>query len=124
MRSEARIIDPTVAAAAERAERRLRGEDPFSPPPPPKRPRKAAKATAKTPETISLPLADYRRLIAAAGLDDTLLWCERCGAWIDHEDPAYLSTEDFRGCVWAATQRAQDKHLCRSHRSPGEVRHD
>jgi hypothetical protein len=67
-------------------------------------------------DAITLPLADYKRLLEAAESDDTLDWCEVCGAWLDIEDPARCTAEDFRGCWKVATRRKQDEHLCRSYR--------
>lgn len=66
---------------------------------------------------VTIPLADYERLLELVGLDDMLITCEVCGAWIDREDPACASTEDFHGCWKVATARPQDAHLCRSYRA-------
>lgn len=62
--------------------------------------------------------AEYERLIKAAESDDMLAWCEVCGAWLDRNDPACATTEDFEGCWKAATRDPQHDHLCRSHRAP------
>lgn len=114
-------VDYTVAAAVERAERRSRGEDPFLAP---LAPPKARRGRAKPATTgVALSPAEYKRLLEAAKCDESIGWCERCGAWLDHDDPAFLRTEEFEGCVYAATGRKADGHLCRSHRAPGEVRH-
>ena len=62
---------------------------------------------------------DYNRLLIAAEGDDCLDWCEVCGAWIDVNDPARATTEDFRGCWKAATGKDDD---CRSYRACERVR--
>ena len=67
-------------------------------------------------ETVTIPRADYERLLAAAECDRDLAWCEACGAWLEHDDPARATMEDFEGCWYAATCREKDKHLCRQHR--------
>jgi hypothetical protein len=67
--------------------------------------------------TITIPCADYRRLLQAAESDDSLIWCEVCGAWLERDDPACCTADDFSGCWKAATHRPQDDHLCRSHRA-------
>jgi hypothetical protein len=71
------------------------------------------------PDTVALSLADYERLLEAAGGDDMLIWCEQCGAWMDRNEPWAASTEDFTGCWFAATCRDQDAHLCVKGKRPG-----
>ena len=56
-------------------------------------------------------------MLDAAGLDDLIVWCEVCGAWLDVTDPATASLEDFTGCWKAATRDAKYDHLCRSYRA-------
>ena len=68
-------------------------------------------------DSVTIPLADYKRLLEAAIADDMIVWCETCGAWLDREDPACASTEDFTGCWKAATRRAEDTPLCLSYRA-------
>lgn len=101
-----------IAAAVERAERRARGEDPFATPAPPTpaKPKRAKK-------TVTLPASDYQRLLEAAECDDMITTCEVCGAWMDKDDPAYLHSEDWNGCVYYATGLERDKDLCRRYRS-------
>lgn len=70
-------------------------------------------------DTITIPLADYKRLLDAAADDDMLAWCEVCGAWIDRNDEAYATTDEFTGCWKVATRRKRDEHLCRSYRAIG-----
>ena len=65
-----------------------------------------------------LTIAEYDRLCEAAKCDDTLLWCEVCGAWIEIDDPAACSADGFTGCWKAATRKSRDEHLCRSWRAP------
>lgn len=67
--------------------------------------------------TVTIPLADYERLLTLVELDDMLITCEVCGAWIDREDPACASTDDFQGCWKVASARPRDAHLCRSYRA-------
>lgn len=68
-------------------------------------------------ETVTIPKADYLRLLQCAEFDDTIAICETCGAWIDRDDPAYCTAEDFIGCWKAATCDSKYDHLCRSYRA-------
>lgn len=71
------------------------------------------------PGYMLLTNAEYRRLLAAAECDDMLIWCEVCGAWLDRNDPAAASTEDFTGCWKAATvDNPRYANECRSWRAP------
>ena len=67
--------------------------------------------------TVTIPLADYRRLIEAAENDDMIVTCEVCGAWLDVNEPECARAEDFIGCWKAATGREQESSLCRSYRA-------
>lgn len=69
------------------------------------------------PGFIEIPIADYQRLLEAAESDDTIVWCETCRAWLDHNDPATCTADDFTGCWKAATCDAKYDHLCRSYRA-------
>lgn len=69
------------------------------------------------PRMVTIPLADYERLLRAAEGDDMLVICETCGAWLDRDDPATCTADDFTGCWKAAAGRSQDEHLCRSYRA-------
>jgi hypothetical protein len=66
--------------------------------------------------TVTIALADYKRLLEAAQLDDAICWCDQCGAWLDCDDPAWHGGDDFRGCLWACTGEDRFKVLCRMHR--------
>jgi hypothetical protein len=66
---------------------------------------------------IEIPVDDYKRLLEAAELDDMIVHCETCGAWLDRDDPATCTADDFTGCWKAATHRAKDGDLCRSYRA-------
>ena len=72
----------------------------------------------KPPGFVLLTHAEYERLLLAADTDEMIVRCEVCHAWLDRDDPACASAEDFTGCWKAATGRQQDSHLCRSHRAP------
>ena len=65
---------------------------------------------------MEISLEDYKRLLAAAEADDMIVWCETCGAWLDRDDPATCTADDFTGCWKVATRRAEHDHLCRSYR--------
>lgn len=65
--------------------------------------------------TITIPIEDYRRLLDASEADDTIVRCETCSAWLDHEEAAI--TDDFTGCWKAATGRSEYDHLCKSYRA-------
>lgn len=68
--------------------------------------------------SISVPKADYLRLFESAldGHDDMLVICETCGAWLDRNDPATATTDDYTGCWKMATGQERYTHLCRSDR--------
>lgn len=66
--------------------------------------------------TVTIPLADYDRLLQLVELDDTLVTCHVCGAWLDRDDPATATVEDFNGCWKVASGQGDDK-LCRSYRA-------
>lgn len=65
---------------------------------------------------LAVPAADFLRLIEAAESDELFHWCEICKAWIEHDDAALASTEDFEGCWFRATDRPRDSDLCRQYR--------
>lgn len=65
---------------------------------------------------ITIPLADYKRLLECAEADPDIVWCETCGAWLDINDPARATTEDYVGCWKVATGREQDEANCKSYR--------
>jgi len=68
---------------------------------------------------ITIPAAEYQRLVEAAlAGDDMLIRCEKCGAWLDRDEPGTASVDDFSGCWWSATGRDSDKATCRSYRAP------
>jgi hypothetical protein len=66
---------------------------------------------------IEVPIADYKRLLEATESDDMIVRCEVCGAWLDRDDPATATLDDFTGCWKAASHRAKDSDLCRSYRA-------
>jgi hypothetical protein len=69
-----------------------------------------------TEQMVTIPLADYDRLLQLVELDDMLITCEVCGAWIDRDDPACATVEDFEGC-WKVAGNRGDEKLCRSYRA-------
>ena len=69
--------------------------------------------------TVTLSDEDYLRLLEAAELDDMLLWCETCGAWIDRNDPRAASTEDYEGCWFGATRDPNYEKSCVREARPG-----
>lgn len=69
-------------------------------------------------DSITIPVADYKRLLMAAESDDMIVRCETCGAWLDRDEEAYANVEDFTGCWKAATRDSKYDHLCRSYRAP------
>ncbi len=68
-------------------------------------------------ETVTIPKADYERLLQCTEFDDMIVICETCGAWLDRDDPAYSTVEDFTGCWKAALCDSKYDHLCRSYRA-------
>lgn len=110
-----RQIESWVSAAVERAERRARGEDPFAPPK--AITQKKRRRTKSKSGTVTLPIEDYKRLLEAAECDDMISECEVCGAWLDTNDPAFLRSDDFTGCVYYCTGLERDKALCRRYRA-------
>ena len=73
--------------------------------------------TAEGVACVVVPVADYRRLLEGAESDDMIVHCETCGAWLDRDDEACASTDDYTGCWKVATRRERDAHLCRSYRA-------
>ena len=67
--------------------------------------------------TVTIPLADYNRLVACAESDDMIVWCETCGAWLDRDEDACANAQDFTGCWKAATRDSKYDHLCKSYRA-------
>lgn len=66
-------------------------------------------------ETVTIPMADYRRLLQLVEFDDMLVICETCGAWLDRDDPATASTDDYNGCWKVAA--GEDSDRCKSYRA-------
>jgi hypothetical protein len=56
--------------------------------------------------TVTIPLADYERLLLCAELDDMIVTCEVCGAWMDRADPALATIDDVTGCRVVGLVRA------------------
>lgn len=67
-------------------------------------------------ETVTIPRSDYERLLKAAESDDMIVICETCGAWLDRDDPATATTDDYIGCWKVAA--GEDSDRCKSYRSP------
>jgi hypothetical protein len=65
--------------------------------------------------TVTIPLADYERLLELVELDDMLVTCEVCGAWLDRDDKGTASVQDFNGCWKAASGGQVDE--CRAYRA-------
>lgn len=70
-------------------------------------------------DEITIPLADYKRLLLASEADDMIVRCETCGAWLDRADPATATTDDYTGCWKVATRDGRHDHLCKSYRALG-----
>lgn len=68
-------------------------------------------------DTVTIPKADYERLLYAMQNDPDVVWCEVCGAWLDINDEARATADDFTGCWKAATHDSKHDHLCRSYRA-------
>lgn len=68
-------------------------------------------------QMVSIPLDDYKRLLEAAEVDERLVWCETCGAWLDRDDPACASTDDYTGCWKVAAGEEATESNCRSYRA-------
>jgi hypothetical protein len=66
--------------------------------------------------TVTIPLSDYKALLELVELDDMMITCEVCGAWLHRDDPACATTDCFNGC-WKVAGRPKDAHLCRSYRA-------
>ena len=60
--------------------------------------------------------SDYARLLEAAELDDMIIRCEGCGAWLDRDDPATCTAADVSGCWAYATGAEKDAEICKRHR--------
>lgn len=66
---------------------------------------------------ITIPMADYKRLLQAAESDSCIVICEICGAWLDTEDPETATVEDFTGCWSKATDSPRYSEQCKSYRA-------
>lgn len=64
--------------------------------------------------TVTIPAADYRRLLEASEGDDMIVRCETCGAWLTRDEAAPV--EDFTGC-WKVAVEGGDESTCRSYRA-------
>jgi hypothetical protein len=65
---------------------------------------------------IAVRAEDLQSMLTAMEADDTVRWCEICGAWLAYDDEALATTEYFTGCWKAATGDSRYDHLCRSWR--------
>ena len=65
---------------------------------------------------VTLSATDYQRLLLAAQSDDMIGWCDQCGAWMCRDDPTWVDTEDWRGCMWSATGEERYRGDCRMSR--------
>jgi hypothetical protein len=74
-------------------------------------------ATNMIEPTVTIPLADYKRLLELTDYDDMIVTCDVCGAWLDRDDPACATIDDFTGCWKVASDRPKDQALCRSYRA-------
>lgn len=66
---------------------------------------------------ITIPLADYRRLLHAAEADDTIVWCSTCGAWLAIDEPACAVVDDYTGCWKMAAGMEHTPETCKSYRA-------
>lgn len=64
--------------------------------------------------TVTIPAADYHRLILASECDDEIVRCQTCGAWLTRDEAA--NVEDFTGC-WKVAMEDGDESTCRSYRA-------
>lgn len=64
---------------------------------------------------------EHTRLVESASLDDMLVICEVCGAWLHRDDPACAAVDDFHGCWKMATDDPRYANECRSHRAPASM---
>lgn len=67
---------------------------------------------AESGPLVTISRADYLRLLEIAWSDDTIIRCQRCGAWLDHDDVARVPADDYDGCAKATTGSGP----CRSYR--------
>ncbi|KQI68652.1 hypothetical protein AN189_10180 [Loktanella sp. 3ANDIMAR09] len=68
-------------------------------------------------DTVTIPRADYLRLLIASEGDDMIHRCEVCGAWIDRDEPASAVLDDFIGCWRMATRLPKHENLCVRYRA-------
>ncbi len=64
--------------------------------------------------TVTSPL-DYQRLLLLVEFDDMLVICKTCGAWLDRDDPATATMDDYNGCWKVAA--GEDSDRCKSYRA-------
>lgn len=69
--------------------------------------------------SVTLSDEDYLRLLSAAETDDMIVWCERCGAWLDRDDPRAATVGDVEGCWFSCTLLDEHKSTCVRDQRPG-----
>lgn len=65
---------------------------------------------------ISVSAETLASMLLSMEADDTLTWCETCGAWLEIDDEARATAGDYTGCWKIATDDPRWDHLCRSDR--------
>lgn len=66
---------------------------------------------------VIVPEADYETLLEHAKISENIFECETCGAWLDRNDPAVATTDDYTGCWKVAAGQSDNGNNCRSYRS-------
>lgn len=77
----------------------------------------ALRAIAPDGPLVCVPRTDYLRLLMAAEMDDTIHWCQTCGAWLADDDPALIVADDYTGCMKAGCEQRDTGDNCRSYRA-------
>ena len=80
----------------------------------------AIRALSPSTDTVRVPVSDFRRMWEALETDETIKWCETCGAWLTDEEAA--STEDYTGCWKIATGGKHNAENCKSYRADWKPR--
>lgn len=62
-------------------------------------------------------MEDYETLLEHAKISENIVECETCGAWLDRNDPAVATTDDYTGCWKVAAGQPDNGNNCRSYRS-------
>lgn len=77
------------------------------------KPERAHRPRIAAGDRVTISRAEYSRLVSSAMMDDAIVKCDGCGAWIDQNEAAFCAADDVTGCWKYLTGSG----LCVSHRA-------